>query len=69
VGGTHNAMDRMDKKCAEFSGKPEGMRPTCKWESNVKIKLEEVQCGQSSSGCRQGPWRAAVNTVVRLRVP
>jgi hypothetical protein len=57
-------------------GKPEGKRPlgrpTCRWEDNIKMDLQEVGCGVkdwielAQGGCR---WRALMNVVMNLRVP
>ena len=58
-------------------GKPEGKkpleRPRRRWEDdNIKIDLQEVECGGldwielTQDGNR---WRALVNAVMNLRVP
>jgi len=50
--------------------KPLG-RPSCKWEDNIKMDLQEVRCGYmdwidlAEDGNR---WRALVNVVKNLRV-
>ena len=57
-------------------GKPEGKRPlwrpTCRWEYNIKMDLQEVGrgCGdwmELAQGRKR--WRALVSTVMNLRVP
>jgi hypothetical protein len=57
-------------------GKPEERRPLgrprCRWEDNIKMDLQEVECGgmdwiglaQDRDRCR-----ALVNVVINLRVP
>jgi len=57
-------------------GKPEGRsplgRPRCRWEDNIKMDLQEVECG-----CMdwiklvqdRGRWRALVNAVRSLLFP
>ena len=57
-------------------GKPEGKRPlgrpSRRWEDNIKMDLQEVECGGmdwielAHEGDR---WRALVNAVMNLRVP
>jgi hypothetical protein len=59
-----------------FVGKPEGKRalgrPRRRWESNIKMDLQEVGCGGVDwIGLVKGRdrWRAIVNVVMELRVP
>jgi hypothetical protein len=58
-----------------FVGKPEGKRalgrPRCRWEYNIKIDLQEVECGTDWIELAQDrDWfRARVNAVLNLRVP
>jgi len=55
---------------------PEGKRllgrPRHRWEDNIKMDLQEVECGVMNwielAWDRDG-WRAVVNTVLNLRVP
>jgi hypothetical protein len=57
-------------------GKPEGKRPlgrpSRRWEDNIKIHLQEVECEcmdwieLTQDGDR---WRALVNAVMNLQVP
>jgi hypothetical protein len=56
-------------------GKPEGKRPLerprCRWEDNIKIYLQEVECeGMDWTGLTQDRdrWRALVNAVMNFRV-
>jgi hypothetical protein len=57
-------------------GKPEGKRPLrrskCRWEDNIKMELQEVECGcMDWIGLSQDrdSWRALVNAVMNLGVP
>jgi hypothetical protein len=57
-------------------GKPEGKRPLgrprCTWVENIRVDLEEIECGGVDwIGLAQGrdKWRALVNVVMNLRVP
>jgi hypothetical protein len=55
---------------------PEGKRPlgrpSCRWEDNIKMDLQELGCkgmdwiGQAQDTDR---WLALVNVVMKLRVP
>jgi hypothetical protein len=56
-------------------GKPEGKRPfgrpRCRWEDNIKMHLQEVECGgMDSIGLAQDrdKWRALVIAGMNLRV-
>jgi hypothetical protein len=57
-------------------GKPEGKtplgRPRCRWEDNIKMNLQEVDCGDIEwidLAQDRDIWRALVNVVMNLRVP
>jgi hypothetical protein len=57
-------------------GKPEGkrplQRPRRRWEDNVRMDLQEVECGcEDWIGLAQDRdrWRAHVSVVRNLRVP
>ena len=57
-------------------GKPEGKRPIAKhrrrWEDNIKMNLEEVECGGMDwieLAQDRDMRRAIVNAVMKLRVP
>ena len=54
-------------------GKPEGKKPRHRWEDNIKMDLQEMECGVGLdwivlSQDRDG-WRALVNAVMNLQVP
>jgi len=53
-------------------GKPEGKRPRCRWEDNIKMDLNEVGCGGMDLielAQDRDKWQAFVNAVMKLRVP
>jgi len=57
-------------------GKPEGKRPLeipmRRWEDNIKIDLQEVECGGVDwieLTQDRNRWRKLVNVVMNLRVP
>jgi hypothetical protein len=57
-------------------GKPEGKRllgrPRRRWEDNIRMDLQEVECGcEDLVGLAQDRdrWRALVSAVRNLRVP
>ena len=56
-------------------GKPEGKRPLGRprhrWEDNIKMDLQEVECGGVDwieLAQNRNRWRALVNAVMNLRV-
>jgi hypothetical protein len=56
-------------------GKPKGKRPLgrprCRWEDNISIDLQEVECGVIDwIGLTQDRdrWQAIVNAIMNLRV-
>ena len=46
-------------------GKPEGKRPLCRWEDNIKMDLQEVECG----GMDWIDLAQVANAVMNIRVP
>jgi len=57
-------------------GKPEGRRPLgkprCRWVGNIRIDLQEMECGYMDwIGLAQDrdSWRTLVSAVMNLRVP
>ena len=56
--------------------KPEGKRqlerPRCRWEDNIKMDLQEMECGGMDwieLAQDMDRWRALVNAVMNLWVP
>jgi hypothetical protein len=57
-------------------GKPEGKRPLGRhrhrWEDNIKMDLQELECGDMdwiNLAQDKNSWQAIVNAVMNLRVP
>jgi len=57
-------------------GKPEGKRPLgrprLRWEDNIKMGFQEVECGGMDwieLAQNRDRWRTLVNAVINLRVP
>jgi len=57
-------------------GKPEGKRPLGRprrrWEDNIKMVVQEMECGRMDwieLAQDRDRWRALVNAVMKLRVP
>jgi hypothetical protein len=47
-------------------------RPRCKWEDNIKMDLQEVECGGMDFielTQDRGRWRALVKAIMNLQVP
>ena len=65
---------RMGQKrgiCRVLVGKPEGKRPRCRWEGNIKMDLTEVGCGGMDwikMAQDRERWSALVNVVMNFRV-
>ena len=62
--------------CRVLVGKPEGkrpfVRPRRRWEDNIKMDVQEVECGGVNwidLTQDRDRWRACVNAVMNLRVP
>ena len=62
--------------CRSWVGKPAGKRPlgrhSCKWEDNVKMDLQEVECGRIDwikLDQDTEKWWAHMNVVIYFRVP
>ena len=47
-------------------------RPRCRWEDNIKMDLQEVECGDVDwmhLAQARDRWRTVVSAVMNLRVP
>ena len=54
----------------DLVGKPEGGRPICRWEDNIKMDLREVGCDTGKLidlAEDRDQWRAYVRAVMNLR--
>jgi hypothetical protein len=55
---------------AETKGKRPLGRPSCRWENNVEMDLQEMGCkGMDWTNLDRNRFRALVNAVMNLRVP
>ena len=72
----------MGRACSAYEGrrgiyrvlvvKPEGKRPRCRWEDNIKMDLREIGFGVVDWIERahdRDKWRALVNAVMNLCIP
>ena len=76
MGGACNAYGGWTGVFRVLMGKPEGKRPLgrpkTRWEDNIKMDLQEVECGGMDwidVAQDRYKWRALVNAVMNLRVP
>ena len=67
----------VEERCIQgFGGGSEGMRPLGRprhrWEDNINMELQEVECGRTDwieLAEDRDRWRALVNAVMNLLVP
>ena len=76
MGGTYSAYGGEKRRIQGFVGEPEGKRPLGRprhrWEDNIKMDIQEVECGVMDwieLAQDRESWRAPVNAVMNLRVP
>jgi hypothetical protein len=58
--------------CEETRGEKPLGRPWCRWEDNIKMHLQEVECVfivRIDLAQVRDRWRPLVNAVMNLRVP
>ena len=59
-------------ECRVLVWKPEGKRPRCRWEDNIKMDFQEVGYGgmdRVDLAQDRDKWRTLMNKVMNLRVP
>jgi len=76
MGGACSAYGERRGVYRVLVGKPKGKRPLGRhrhrWDSNIKMDLQEVRCGGTDwieLAQDRDRWRALVNAVMNLRVP
>ena len=76
IGGACSAYGGVEKRMLGFGGEPEVKRPLGRprrrWEDNIKMDLQKVECwGMDWIRLAQDKdrWRALVSAVTNLRVP
>ena len=76
MGGTCSTYRGQERCIQGFGGEPERnrplVRPSHRWEDNIKIDLQEVGCGGMDwieVAQDRDRWRAHKNAVMKLRVP
>ena len=76
MGGACSVPGREESRIQGFMAKPEGKRPLGRprhrWEDNIKMNLEEDECGGMDwmkLAQDRDSWRALLNAVMNLWVP
>jgi hypothetical protein len=76
MGGAYSAYGERSGVYKVLVGKPEGKRPLGRlrrrWKDNIKMNLQEVECGGMDwieLVEYRNRWRAVVSAVMNLRVP
>jgi hypothetical protein len=70
------SMGTAEMLCRVLVGKPDGKRrlgrPSCRWEDNIKVDLQKVECRVIDGIDRvqnRDRWRSLANAVMNFRVP
>jgi hypothetical protein len=76
MGTACSRYEEVERRVKELAGKLEGKRPLGRlgrrWDDEIKMGLQEVECGcmdRIELAQDRDRWRPLVNSVMNLRVP